>query len=75
MKDWIQDLIDGNRVQLEVDLKALDPKDRWQVIEKLMGYVVPKIQSVDANISFSNLSDEQIDREVNELLNRIADEN
>ncbi|MDH6342927.1 hypothetical protein M2480_002047 [Parabacteroides sp. PFB2-12] len=53
LKSWIQQVIDGNRVQFEKDLKELDPKDRVQVLEKLMQYVVPKQQSVsvDAQIA------------------------
>lgn len=75
MKDWIQQLIDGNRNQLEADLKALDPKERWQVIEKLMTYTIPKMQSVDAKVDLNNLSDNQLDHIINEITKSINDEN
>ena len=74
LREWVQKLIDDNRKQLETDLKKLDPKDRWQVIEKLMSYVVPKMQSVEAKIDFSNFSENQIDTIVNELLTKVQDE-
>lgn len=67
MKVWIQKLIDGNRKQLEKDLKQLDPAERWRVVEKLMSYVVPKMQSVEAKINFDNLTDEQLDTIVAEM--------
>lgn len=42
VKDWISQVIDKNRLQAERDLKALSPKDRLLMLEKLMQYVVPK---------------------------------
>jgi hypothetical protein len=67
-REWIKQLIDKNREQIERDLTTLDPKDRILVIEKLMQYAVPKMQSVEARIDFNNLSDEQLD----EIVNRIS---
>lgn len=71
MKSWIQQLIDGNRKQLEKDLKALDPAERWRVVEKLMSYVVPKMQSVEAKIDYTRLTDEQLDLLIDELSNNL----
>lgn len=73
-KKWIQQLIDGNRKQLEKDLKALDPVERWRVIEKLISYVVPKMQSVEAKVEFETLTDEQLDLLINELSKNIEDD-
>jgi hypothetical protein len=42
MREWVQTLIDNNRERLENDFEALEPKERWQLIEKLMQYVIPK---------------------------------
>lgn len=71
MKDWIQQLIDGSRTQLEADLQALDPRERWMVVEKLMGYTLPKMSSVEANVDLTRLSDDQLNRLIDELLNNI----
>lgn len=71
MKSWIQQLIDGNRKQLEKDLKALDPAERWRVVEKLMSYVVPKMQSVEAKIDYTRLTDEQLDLLIDKLSNNL----
>ena len=35
MREWLSKLIDGNLEQIERDIKALDPKDRLLVLEKL----------------------------------------
>lgn len=67
VKDWVAQVIDKNRRQMERDIKALEPKDRLMMLEKLMQYVVPKQQAVKAEIDFNQLSDEQLDTLVNEL--------
>jgi hypothetical protein len=42
LRQWVNTLIESNREQLEADLANLEPKERWQLIEKLMQYVIPK---------------------------------
>jgi len=42
LKEWINNLLDDNREQIERDMKALLPKDRLIMFEKLLQYVVPK---------------------------------
>lgn len=42
LKEWINNLLDDNREQIESDMKALLPKDRLIMFEKLLQYVVPK---------------------------------
>lgn len=74
VKDWVAQVIDKNRRQMERDIKALEPKDRLQMLEKLMQYVVPKQQAVSANVDFNKLSDEQLDLIVDELTKYINDE-
>lgn len=74
VKDWISQLIDDNRVQIEKDIKKLSPKDRLQMFEKLMQYVVPKQQSVRADIDLSKLSETQLDLIVDELTKYINGE-
>lgn len=74
VKDWISQLIDDNRVQIEKDIKKLSPKDRLQMFEKLMQYVVSKQQSVRADIDLSKLSETQLDLIVDELTKYINDE-
>ncbi len=70
LKQWIQCLIDDNRIQLEQDLMRLDPKDRWIIVERLMQYTTPKMANIEAK-----LSDEDLNQVVNEILKNINDEN
>jgi uncharacterized protein YeeX (DUF496 family) len=46
LKAWITELIDTNREQFEIDLKTIEPEKRLLLLEKLMSFVVPKMQSV-----------------------------
>jgi len=73
-RTWIGTIIDNNRQQLEDDLKKLEPRERWTVIERLLQYTVPKMQSVEAKIDLNQISDEQLDVIINELTNSLSDE-
>ena len=42
LREWVADLLDRNRERIEEDLEALEPKDRLLMLERLMGYVLPK---------------------------------
>ena len=51
MRQWLSTVIDKNRRQIERDLEALEPKERLQMLEKLMQYVIPKQQAVSADVN------------------------
>jgi hypothetical protein len=75
LKNWIQALIDNNRRQLKTDLKALEPMQRWTIIEKLMSYTIPKLQNVEANLEFDGLNEDAINRITTDLLNTLQNDN
>lgn len=74
VKEWLAELIDKNRKQMEKDIKQLEPRERLQVLEKLMPYVIPKQQAVNAVIDYDKLSEEQIDNIVAEVTKGIDGE-
>lgn len=74
VKDWLSGLIDKNRKQIEKDIKQLEPKERLQVLEKLMQYVIPKQQAVNADVNIERLSDEQLDSLIVELTKDMGDD-
>lgn len=74
VKEWLSQLIDKNRRQMERDIKDLEPKDRLQVLERLMQYVVPKQQAVQAEIDFNKLTDEQLSTLIGELTKDLTDD-
>ena len=74
VKEWLSTLIDKNRKQIEKDIKQLESKERLQILEKLMQYVVPKQQAVSANVNFERLTDTQLDTLISEMRKEIEDD-
>ena len=74
VRRWLAELIDGNRSQIKKDLKALSPKDRLLVLEKLMQYVVPKQQATTLEVDYSKMTDAQLTNIVEQLTQSIENE-
>jgi len=74
LRKWINDLLDKNRLQFENDLKKLEPQQRVTIIERMLGYAIPKMSSVEAQIDFNKLSDEQLNTIINELTKNLENE-
>lgn len=74
MRQWLSAVLEKNRSQMEKDLKALEPKERLQILERLMQYVIPKQQAVNAEVDFSKLTDSQLDTIVTEITKGIDNE-
>ena len=55
LREWVQNIIDGNRQQFESDLQSLEPHQRISMIEKLIAYVLPKPQNLDLSIEYKEL--------------------
>lgn len=71
LRRWIAKLVKSNRRQMEQDLAALEPKDRVAMLEKLMQYVIPKRQNINADLG--DLTDEQLSNIALQVLNDIND--
>ena len=50
-REILNDIAEGLRPNIARDLAALDPKDRLQIWLKLIEFVVPKLSSVDMNLT------------------------
>ena len=70
-KEWLTSLIDKNRAQIEKDLQDLEPKERLQMMEKLMQYVIPKQAAQQVKLDFDNMTDEQLEQLVNEITKEV----
>ena len=58
LRTFVAEIINKNKRQINKDLKALSPKDRLIIIERLMQYVIPKQQW--QRVDLQNLSDDQL---------------
>ena len=74
LKTWVKMLIDNNRQGLEQDFKKLSPKDRWQIIERLLAFCVPKMQSTEAVLDLQRLTDAELETIINQITSN-EDEN
>ena len=45
LREFINELVNENREQVKEDFKALEPKDRIAMFEKLLRYSLPTLQS------------------------------
>jgi hypothetical protein len=68
LKGLIHRVVKQQLETIEEDLQDLDPKDRLNVLLKLVEYVLPKQR--EQKIDFNSLTEAEID----ELINRITDE-
>ena len=66
-KEWVAKLINDNRETIEEDLKALPPKERVKIFERLLNYVLPKQAAVQTSVDFNSLTDVQLDEVINRL--------
>lgn len=71
LKEWITSLIDKQRTQIEQDLQELEPKERLQMIEKLMQYVIPKQAAQQVKLDFDSMTDEQLQQLVEEITKEV----
>ena len=51
VKEWLTQLVDANRKQIEKDLKTMDPVERVKLFGQLLNYIVPKQQAVSVEAS------------------------
>jgi uncharacterized protein (UPF0305 family) len=67
LREWLEKLINKNRLQIERDIKALKPKERLMVLEKFMQYTIPRMKSIETKIDFNQLTDDQLENVIDEL--------
>jgi len=66
--------VNNNRELIESDFKKMQPKDRVQVFERLLQYVLPKQAAVEAQIDFNTLTEAQIDDIISSINETLTDE-
>lgn len=69
LRMWINNFIDKNRTQIQKDWKALEPKERILMFEKLLKYSLPTLQATSLDVNFEQLTDEDLDTIIDKLKN------
>lgn len=70
LRQWVNDLLNSNRATFAEDLRRIEPHQRLAIMEKLLSYALPRLQSVESKIDYSNLTDDQIDKIITEITKR-----
>ena len=60
VKKWLLGLFNTHSKTLETDLKIMSPKERWEIIAKILQFIVPKIQAMNAKVDLNTLTEEQL---------------
>ena len=74
LKDFVSEMIDANRDQMQQDLKALSPKDRLLILERFLQYTLPKQQAATADVSLEKQPIGMSLDKAKEFLRRIEEE-
>ena len=76
LREFVSELINDNRKTIKADLGKIDPQQRLVIIERLMAFVIPKMQSIDASVQIAEEYN-QLERLLNaapdEAIQKIAD--
>ena len=76
VKEWLTQLVDANRKQIEKDLKGMEPGERVKAIAQLLNFIVPKQQAVSVEASIQAEYNEMaklLQTAPDEVIDRIAD--
>lgn len=65
LRTRISDFLNENWQIIENDFRQIEPEKRISLFEKLLQYVMPRMQAVQNE--FEKLTDEQLDQIINEL--------
>ena len=47
LRKWVESLVNKNLSKMESDLNKLEPRERLIILERLMQFALPKLQSVN----------------------------
>lgn len=73
LRELLFDVVAENLPKVREDLAALQPRDRIAMLEKLMQYVMPRMQAVEARVEGAETRRVDLSRVPTEELAAIAD--
>jgi hypothetical protein len=69
LRTAVADILKSNVKQIKADFAALKPSERAKLWIELLAFMVPKMQSMQLQTDFDMLTDDQLDRIIEELRN------
>lgn len=71
LKENVSAFLEKNWSKIERDINKLDPLSRVHIYEKLLSYCLPKLKSVDSNISVTQRLEGLTDDQLNILIDEV----
>lgn len=62
LREWVTKFLEENLDQLREDWKALEPRERFTMFEKLLKYSLPTLQATALTNDYERLTDEDLDK-------------
>lgn len=69
-KEVLKNFVDRQLNKVLKDFEQLSPKEKMDVLIKLLPYLIPKQQAVSYSSEFESLSDDDLDRIIHRLRNK-----
>ncbi len=70
LRERITAFLNGNFDTVAEDFKNLSAKDKLKFYTDLLQYGVPKLQATSTEVDFDNMTEEQLDYIINQLLEK-----
>lgn len=70
LREMISDFLNGEFDTIKADFKKLEPKDRMKVYTDLLNYGLPRLQATTLDIDFEALTEDQLQKIIDGLLER-----
>lgn len=71
LKENIATFLQKNWTKIERDIGKLEPRDRVQIYEKFLSYVMPRLKSIDGTMEVTQKLESLSDEKLNELIDQI----
>lgn len=75
LREFIALIIDENRDRMRADIAKLSSKDRLQILERMIQYVLPKKESSMTDIKLEQLTETDLENIVQKILTEMKHEN
>jgi hypothetical protein len=68
LRTVVQSLLEENFEKIKADFAQLKPFERLQMFDRLLKHCLPSMQSVQMDLDINNMSEQQVERIIDELL-------
>ncbi len=71
MRQWITDIVNDNKERFAANMASVDAEKHVQIMERLLGFIVPKPQTLDISVEYMEL-EQLLQKTPDEYIERIS---